>query len=421
MTPDDLHDLAARHGVPGAQVGILDPDGIRVLTTGVTSRATAVPVDENTLFQYGSITKVWTTTLVVQLVDEGLLTLDTPVVDVLPTFRIADPDHTSAITVRHLLTHTSGIDGDVFTDTGHNDDCVERYVDALAGVGSTTRPGGPLSYCNAGFVVAGRIVEVLRGKPWDDALKDHLVDPLGLDHVITRVHDAPLFRTAVGHENGEPVKRWMLPRSVGPAGLITGTARDLLRFTAAHLDNSVSRSAQAMREEQVSLREVSTVDSGWGLGWVLQDWAGVACVAHGGRTIGQAAKLWAFPERGLALCVLTNAASGSGMAEEVATIFGKEHGLVPPEPRVDDNADLAGLEGVYEILTARLTLSRDEHGFHLDVVGDGVSEPRKPVTPTGRGRFVAELNGARREFAHLEHDGADFLYLNRLFRRVTDH
>lgn len=48
-------------------------------------------------------------------------------------------------------------------------------------------------------------------------------------------------------------------------------------------------------------------------------------------------------------------------------------------------------------------------------------EPRKPVTPTGRGRFVAELDGARREFAHLEHDGTDFLYLNRLFRRVTDH
>lgn len=418
MTPDDFHDLAARHGVPGAQVGILDPDGIRVLTTGVTSRATAVPVDEDTLFQYGSITKVWTTTLVMQLVDEGRITLDTPVVDVLPTFRIADPDHTPAITVRHLLTHTSGIGGDVFTDTGDNDDCLERYVEALATVGSTTRPGGPLSYCNSGFVVAGRIVEVLRGKSWDDALKEHLLDPLGLDHVITRVRDAPLFRTAVGHEDGVPVRRWMLPRAVGPAGLITGTARDLLRFTAAHLADGSTR---GMRAEQVSLRAVSTVDTGWGLGWALADWAGVACVHHGGRTIGQAAKLWAFPERGLALCVLTNSPDGSGLAEEVAALFAAEHGLVPPEPRVDDDADLTGLEGDYETLLTRLTLSRDEHGFHLEVVGEGVAEPRKPVRPTGRGRFVVEMNGAQRELAHLEHDGADFLYLNRLFRRVTAH
>ena len=73
---------------------------------------------------------MWTATVVMQLVDEGLLDLDAPIVEVLPELRLADPDVTKRVTMRHLLTHTSGIDGDVFTDTGRGDDCLERYVGA---------------------------------------------------------------------------------------------------------------------------------------------------------------------------------------------------------------------------------------------------------------------------------------------------
>ena len=89
-----------------------------------------VAATTDSVFQIGSITKVWTATVVMQLVDEGLLDLDAPVAEVLPELRLADPDVDQEVTIRHLLTHTSGIDGDVFTDTGRGDDCLEKYVGA---------------------------------------------------------------------------------------------------------------------------------------------------------------------------------------------------------------------------------------------------------------------------------------------------
>ncbi|MBB5959541.1 CubicO group peptidase (beta-lactamase class C family) [Saccharothrix tamanrassetensis] len=444
--------LAIRHDVPGVQVGVLalGPDGeadIRVMVSGVTSLGTGVPVTEDTLFQYGSISKVWTATLIMQLVDEGLLTLDTRVVDVLPEFAIADPEHTAAITVRHLLTHTSGIDGDIFTDTGDNDDCVAKYVASLVGAASTTRPGGPLSYCNAGFVVAGRIVEVLRGTAWDDAIATRIARPLGLTHLITRAKDAPLFRTAVGHlanpdpksaQAVVPTAQWMLPRSVGPAGLVTGTADALLRFSAMHLRDGMGLSGErvlsaasvsAMRTHQVDLTKVSTVDQSWGLGWILSDWARgdgvVTSVQHGGHTIGQRAKLHTFPELGLAICVLTNSDSGGGFAEEIESAIGAELGLTFPSPAMEDGADISRLVGSYESVMMRFSLSHEDGRYFLDMeskspAAQGAPEPRREARPSGPGRFVVDMDGSRIEFSHLTEGDDEYLYMFRLFKRITN-
>lgn len=436
-----LGELCERHDVPGAQVGVVGADGeVRVAVAGVTSRTTRVEVDADTLFQYGSITKVWTTTLLMQLVDEGEIALDTPVVDVLPGFRVADERYGDVITMAQLVTHTSGISGDLFSDTGDGDDCVERYVALLASAPSVTAPGGPLSYCNAGFVVAGRVVEVVRGKAWDDVLAERLLGPLGLTRVITRARDAPLFRVAVGHVRGDgaavPASRWMLPRALGPAGLIAGSAGDLLRFAATHLRDGVglngervlsAESARLMREPRVDLRGVSTVTSGWGLGWTLADWGRsgnpVPAVQHGGQTIGQNARLCAFPDSGVAFCVLTNSVSGPGFAEAVADMIGAELGLTPPRPLVEEGGDLTRALGVYETAASTCTLYRETDGrIFLDVASkldpEGEPEPPMPVRPTGGGRFTVELNGAESEFCHVVHDGEDFLYMNRLFQRV---
>ena len=434
-------ELCERHGVPGAQVGVLGPDGeVRVVAAGLTSLRTRVEVDADTLFQIGSITKVWTTTLLMQLVDEGAIALDTPVVEILPDFRVAEAGYGDAVTVAQLVTHTSGIVGDLFTDTGDGDDCVERYVASLASAPSVTAPGGPLSYCNAGFVVAGRIVEVVRGTVWDDALAEGVVGPLGLGQVVTRVRDVPLFRAAVGHVRVGgavvPAQRWTLPRALGPAGLIAASAGDLLRFAAMHLRDGVglggervlsAESARLMRERQVDLGAVSTVSTGWGLGWALADWgrAGrpVPAVQHGGQTIGQNARLHAFPDTGVAFCVLTNSVGGPGFVQEMEDLIGAELGLAPPRPVVEDGGDLRRALGVYANAMATCTLYREADGLiYLDVVNKlatgGEPEPPVPVRPTGGGRFTVELNGAVSEFCHVVHGGAEFLYLNRLFERV---
>src|SRR6059058_1272765 len=156
-----LNELATDANVTGAALGIWSDGQETLAAHGVLNAATQVPVTTDSVFQVGSITKIWTATMIMQLVDEGLLSLDTTVSEVLPGTRLGTADVGGQVTVRHLLTHTSGIDGDVFTDTGRGDDCVERYVGLLAEVPSVFAPGATYSYCNSGYVLLGRIIEVI--------------------------------------------------------------------------------------------------------------------------------------------------------------------------------------------------------------------------------------------------------------------
>ena len=136
---DTLSDRADARGVPAAAVAVLVDGEIVDHATGTLNTATGVEATTDSVFQIGSITKVWTATLVMQLVDEGLVGLDEPVRTYLPEFRLADADAADAITVRQLLSHQAGFEGDVFTDTGRGDDAVEKYVALLAASpGSTT-------------------------------------------------------------------------------------------------------------------------------------------------------------------------------------------------------------------------------------------------------------------------------------------
>ena len=245
-----LNELATEANVPGAALGIWS-DGQEILAAhGVLNAATQVLVTTDSVFQVGSITKLWTATMIMQLVDEGLLSLDTTVSEVLPGARLGAADVGGQVTVRHLLTHTSGIDGDVFTDTGRGDDCVERYVGLLAEVPSVFAPGATYSYCNSGYVLLGRIIEVIDGQSWDESLRERLTGPLAATQTVTLPEEAILRRAAVGHHrDGTPVHVWGLPRSVGPAGLITATAGDLLTFARLHLDGGITADGKRLLSE----------------------------------------------------------------------------------------------------------------------------------------------------------------------------
>ncbi len=212
---------------------------------GLLNKETGVETTEDSVFQIGSMTKVWTATLVMQLVDEGKLDLDAPVIDVLPELELSDRDVAARLTMRHLLTHTSGIDGDVFTDTGRGDDCLERYVALLAEAAQNHPLAATWSYCNSGFVLAGRVIEKLTGGTWDAAIKERLVGPLGMTHTGTLPEEALLHRAAVGHvSETAPSPRgaaaWALPRALGPAGLVNSTRADVLAFARMHLTGGLA-------------------------------------------------------------------------------------------------------------------------------------------------------------------------------------
>ena len=421
--------LAARNRVPGAVLGILrlgpggdGSDDERIdAAYGVLNKDTGVTVTPDALFQIGSITKVFTTTVAMRLADEGLLDLDAPVADVLPELRLADPGVTSQVTMRHLLTHTSGIDGDVFTDTGRGDDCVQRYVALLADAAQNHPLGATWSYCNSGFVLAGRVIEKLTGTTWDAALADRLLTPLGLDRTVTLPEQALLHRAAVGHVSeagGEPSRApaWTLPRSVGPAGLICSTAADVLAFARLHLAGGLApdgtrllsqASADAMAARQADLPTRHGLGDSWGLGWIRFGWDSRRLIGHDGDTIGQSAFLRILPEQGLAVVLLTNGGAVRDLYEDLfAEIFAEVAGVAMPRPLAPpDPPGPAGPgehAGRYERAGTRIEVLAAGDGARLrttvtgplaDLVPDPVAE--YPLVPVDRDLFVVREPGSR--------------------------
>ncbi len=377
-----LAELAAATKVAGAAFGILASGHGCTVACGVLSTATKVPVTPDSLFQIGSITKPWTGTMIMQLIDEGRLSLDTTLAEALPGSRICASDIGGQVTVRHLLNHTSGIDGDLFTDTGRGDDCVERYVAALADAAVSHPAGAAYSYCNSGFVLLGRIIEVLDGRVWDESLRERLVEPLGLTRTVTLAEEAILHRTAVGHRGwphvGEAVSTWGLARAIGPAGLITASVDDVLTFALMHLSDGLTRdgarvlsaaSARAMRQPTVQLPGIGVAAMEVGLTWRMDNWGGRTVYGHDGSTVGQNAFLRIDPQARIMACLLTNAADGRALYERLfGEVFDELAGVeIPAEPVPSSGpvaGDLGRHVGRYERSSRRIEVSLADGLLH---------------------------------------------------------
>ncbi|MGH3272780.1 MAG: serine hydrolase [Streptosporangiaceae bacterium] len=425
-----LGELATRHGVPGAALGILrmapggagDGDELALAACGQLNIGTGARVTPDSLFQIGSITKVWTATLIMQLADEGLLDIDAPLASVLPDLKLPG-ELAERATVRHLLTHTSGLDGDVFTDTGRGDDCLEKYVALLAGAGLAHPIDATFSYCNSGFSLAGRIIEVLTGKTWDAALRERLTDPLGLASTCTLPEEALLHRAAVGHvgESGEPLRvapAWGMPRAVGPAGLICSTPADLLAFARMHLAGGSTpdgtrllsaASVTAMQGKEAELPDVHTLGDSWGLGWIRFGWADWRLIGHDGNTIGQSAFLRILPSLGIAVTLLTNGGHAKDLFQDLfREVFRDVAGVKMPAPLSAPVtpagpvavSDSARYTGTYERAGMRTEITARGGALRLHATGTGplVALAEQPthsfdLVPVGDDLFVMRRPG----------------------------
>ncbi|MEV4888910.1 serine hydrolase domain-containing protein [Nonomuraea sp. NPDC055795] len=317
-----LDELRARHHVPGASLAVVTGGEVHELASGVLHRGTGVEVTTDSVFLSGSLAKVYTATLVMQLAGSGELDLDARVTDLLPEFATPDEEATQAITVRRLLSHTGGLTCDFTYDSGRGDDCLARYVEAARDVALDCPPGSAISYSSLGYVVLGRIVEVITGLTWDQALKERILTPAGLERTMTLPEEALRFRVAMSHlgEPGElpdPAPSWdLMPRSAGPYGRVIISAADLARFAQLHMNGGLAAdgtrvlpaaTVAAMRRREVECPDKWTVSAdGWGLGWTLYDWDGVPGYGHDGAAIGQYGYLRVVPHAGLAIVLLTN-------------------------------------------------------------------------------------------------------------------
>lgn len=381
-----LRGLTEKHSVVGASAAVFSDDQLTTAATGLANRNTQVEVTTDTLFQIGSITKVYTATLVMQLVDSGDVELDAPIKRYLSDLRLGDAAATKTITVRQLLSHTSGLEGDHMEDYGRGDDAITRYVESLADLPQLYEPGRMMSYSNAGWMVLGRLIEQVTNTPYHVAFAGRLVEPAGLTDTLLLPEQVILRRAAVGHlpnpkGGGDLIVTpvWALPFALGPAGATPcATASDVLAFARLHLDDGRSRggtqvlapgSVKAMQQVQVEMDDKVTLGDAWGLGWILFTWSGKRVIGHDGATLGQGAFLRVVPERGVAVCLLTN---GGGGARDLyrdlfTTVLEREAGVAVPAPP-QALADASGLDlskyvGRY---------ARHEHAFNVRQTPDGL-------------------------------------------------
>ena len=386
-----LSELAQSHGVPGAQAAVLDGDEVTQAATGVLNLRTGVPVTPESLFLPGSIGKSYTATVVMGLVEEGKLELDAPVVTYIPEFRVADQDVSRSVTIRQLLAHTTGFDGDHFEDTGRGDDCLERYVASCPELEQVSPPGKLWSYCNTGYSVLGRIVEVCTGKVWEGALRERLIAPLGLEQTVLFPEEALLHSTAVGHVNDpENMKELMvtpqfgLPRATGPMGAtLIASAADVVGFAGLHIRGGTSpdgtrllkeETVARMQEPEIDLVDRSLLGSDWGLGWILDEWDGIRIIGHDGNSLGQNAFLRIAPDHGFAVCLQTNVTSVIGMFRELFSwLFTERLGVAPPPMPVPAkgklNLDPADYVGTYRrIGLEQVVKEADDGGLTIDMI-----------------------------------------------------
>jgi CubicO group peptidase (beta-lactamase class C family) len=358
-------DVMESKRVPGVAVGVLYKGETFTAGFGVTSVENPLPVTDGTLFQIGSITKTFTGTAMMRLVERGKLDLDATVRTYLPGFRVADEAASAQATVRHLLTHMGGWEGDLFYDTGAGDDALTKYVAEMADLEQLAPIGTVWSYNNAGFCLAGRIIEVVTEQSYRQALQELVLEPLGLHRSYLDPGDVMTHRFVVGHEVGEDgphvARPWPIGRSTSPAGGIVCDVQDLLRYVRFHLGDGT---AQAEGEEPGETRLLTpesmammqsphaSVWKGddWGLSWALHDIDGTRQIDHGGGTNGQVAHLLLIPEHDFALAVLTNADRGGTVTNAVSRWALKEYlGLEEekPKPIESSEEELAQYVGYY--------------------------------------------------------------------------
>lgn len=358
----------ARYAIPGVAIGILYRDVEYIKGFGVTDVDHPVAVDGETVFRIASTTKTFTATAVMRLAEAGRLVLDAPVRRYLPGFQTLDPGVAQRVTVRQLLNHTAGWLGDASADAGTDDDALARYVAGIARLPQLTAPGRVFGYNSAAVGVAGRLIEAVTGSSYEAAVRELLIDPLGLTHSRFFASDLAGFSVATAHavDNGVPSTTpdfFEYQRGKNPVGGLISSVRDQVRYARFHLgDGSVpgsrrrlltATSLRTMRSPNGPGGTMTSELDGIGMSWMLRPSAeGVRIVQHGGDTAGQHSGFLMVPERGFAMTMLTNANGGERLVADLFTddwALRRFAGITNPPARTRrlSSRDLAGYEGRY--------------------------------------------------------------------------
>jgi CubicO group peptidase (beta-lactamase class C family) len=391
--------------VPGVAIGIIDgpANAIHTAAFGVTNVETGVPVTTDTLFQIGSISKTFTGTLAMIMVEAGRLDLDVPIRTYLPDLTLADETVAANVTMRHLLNHTGGWVGDIFDDTGWGDDALARMVATLRDVPQLTPLGSVWSYNNAGFYIAGRALERITGMTFEAAMQKYVLDPLGMAGARYFPWDVIIERFAVGHdpiyETDGPTDQvpaiarpWYVTRNASAVGSLTSGVNDMLKYAAFHLgDGQTAGGVRLLSPKSMEALHTPTImtdsaQNGVGITFYSSTKGnGKRTYGHGGATNGQKAQmhLCADIPGGFGLVILTNGDLGTALAVEVSE---KAFALYLDVQRKAQTyrslteAEKAAVIGRYEIASTEIALRAEGDAIICQITDRG-GFPKKDSPP----------------------------------------
>ena len=442
----ELAAAVATGGSPGASLSVLDGDALAQSAAGILNLETGLGATRDSLFLIGSITKVFTASLVMSLVEEGLLDLDDRVCERLPELKFADGPDPSGLTVRHLLSHTGGVESDQFDDFGRGDDAIQRLVAAMADLPLQFPPGAHFAYSNAGFMILGRLVEVVLGTTFHRARRERLFDPLGCPTATGLPEEAILHGTAVGHfpdADGKLVRTdtWVSSRASEPDGVLCAASGEVLQLARALMRALQGHDGGLLAPATLEQMIADAVDIPAFVypGGYIANCLGLMRLparegrvyGHDGGILGQAGFMRFNPELNTAAVLLTN--SFVGAIRTWNTLLdgplGELLGASSEDPRVQ-SGDPVDLTGSFERLNCTVDVDRDGDSLRLRMafhgamlVESGGWNPYADVSlvQVGPNAYLADVGDDSAPEAHLVATGdPDYVYFgSRLLRRTA--
>ena len=328
-------------------IGFIDPNGTQFYGHGKMSNTSNATVDENTVFSIGSTTKVFTTTLLADMVNKGLIKLDDPIEKYLPS-NVPVPQYNGhKITIEDLATHTSGLPE--FPDnycpsfdlekTGGQDsiqyrknlmNCTKNYTfdqfqQALSNFTLSREPGSKVEYSTFGIGLLGHILTLKSNmSSFDELLNYNILDVLGMNDTSFGLSESQKFRLAVGHFSGQELPTFNMSSPIAPGGALHSTVSDMLKFLSANIGLIKTKLDDAMQESHLirlstgqllpnnlQASDKNSIGLYIGLGWFITTNFGHEVIWHNGATVGGYNAYMAFnptTERGIVILCSTDLA-----------------------------------------------------------------------------------------------------------------
>lgn len=364
QAPDELERRVQAVGAPGAVIAVVRDGAVQLHATGTRAWGSDAALDVDTPMALGSVTKFFTALAVLQLVERGDVSLDQPVADHLPWLVLGDEGAARSITVRQLLSHTSGLStraGNLSQgDRDRSEGALRRRVDRLSSV-DPGAAGGGFAYSNANYQILGALIEAVSGQSYADYLQQRLLAPLGMSRSFVLV-PPPGLEPATGHYLlfgwPRPAPADLLGTGSAPQGGLYASARDMGVFLQAMLDGHPALPSAALREEMMRPQPAAPR---YGLGLMVGAPGAPDLVHHGGQTPGFDALLALRLSQGLGVAVMTNAgpsrlfgATGSITYGTASTVLGD----VPDVPATAATSDLLAIGVLVCLAASAIVLAR---------------------------------------------------------------